>query len=488
MRLLNRVRDAERGAVLILFAFLSLVLFGFMALAVDAGYAFVERRNSQNTADVAAVGAAVQAIENDGTDAEIADDIIAEAQRLVQINVGVTDWSTCSDPDALPLTWASQAAGPSNCISWNEDFRRVRVRVPNRDVDTFFASVIGFDTISIGAAAEVEGLASGLGGILPFASLTETGDGDLICLKTETANTQIPPECDPSTTGNYGYLDFSIFGGVIPGTVQNCDNNANAGSRLRENIAHGIDHEIGVGPFDENDSTALMSATKCNNPITYAGTPVNGTDTQTGNASNKVIEPGFISGANGFPGRLTVTKSSNTTTVGSTSGVDNDGLWAYLTDGARTYCSGLRQEDPPTGTNGDPRWLDIDGAPDTEDEVLSCIRYHVETRPGTKMFTGLKDSPRFGAVPILWKGWPTGTENRTFKGLATVYIGTLFGGNCKSTGSIPCTAWFEPGRPPTSNTSFDGVTAIAIPDSVVLQDDLDAIQGLPEIEEYLIVE
>ena len=47
----SRSRD-ERGAVMIMFAIMIVMLFGFMALAVDAAHAFVQRRNSQNKGDI----------------------------------------------------------------------------------------------------------------------------------------------------------------------------------------------------------------------------------------------------------------------------------------------------------------------------------------------------------------------------------------------------------------------------------------------------
>jgi hypothetical protein len=471
----TRLSSDEGGAALVLFTLTLVVLFGFMALAVDSGYAFAEKRNSQNTADIAAVGAAVQAIQNSGTDAQIAAEIVAEAQRLVSENIGTVDWSACTDAEPLALTWASELSGASNCISWSEGFRRVRVRVPNRTLDTFFASVIGIDSFDVGAAAEVEGLADGLGGILPFAALTDAGNGSLLCLKTQTAQNKIPDECDPSVSGNFGYLDFSIFGGVIPGTVKDCANTGDANARLAENIAHGVDHELGPGPSDETDASVVLDEDKCNLPTTYAGLPVNGTDAKTGTNFNQVIGPGFISGTNGFPGRLTVT-SASTTTFNSVSGVDNAGLWEYLTPTASATCATL-----PADTENPARW-DHTAALNSEAGILSCIAYHVANSSGP-IFEDLADSPRFGAVPLLHKPWPPGgSADRTFAGFVTVFVQTLFGGNCTD----ECSVWFEPGGDVRGGT-ITGVTAIAIPDSVVSPQDLDAIQGLPEIEEYLIV-
>ncbi|MGI9666774.1 MAG: pilus assembly protein TadG-related protein [Acidimicrobiia bacterium] len=474
----------ERGAVLVMFSLVLIMLFGFMVLAVDASHAFVERRNSQSAADVAAVGAAVQAIENTGTDAQIADEIIAEAQRLVQLNISTSDWAACNDADALPFTWASERGGATNCVSWSEGFRRVRVRVPTRNIDTFFASIIGIDSVAVAAAAEVEGLAEGLGGILPFGVLSDAGDGSLLCLKTQNGQNKVPAACDPAVSGNFGYLDFTIHGGVIPGADQNCI--GQPVNRLTENVAHGIDHELGIGPADETGPGVILDPDKCSNPLLGGGAPVNGTEAKTGTSFTGVIYPGFIGGTSNpspaFPGRLTVTQGPTYNWNGIE--VDDEPLWAHLIPAKRTQCEPLSEE-----VAASPRWGDIDVI-DTEEEMVSCIAYHYSLSTTSDIFQDLKDSPRFGSVPRLHKTWPPGgSADRTFAGFVTIYVQALFGGNCTQADGT-CGTWFEPGglKRNTTSTQMTGVTAIAIPDGLVPQSDLDALQGLPEIREYLIVE
>lgn len=482
--LIPRRLKEEGGAVLILFALVIIVLFGFTVLAVDAAHAFVERRNSQNAADVAAVGAAVQAIYNTGTDTQIADEIIAEAQRLVQTNISTSNWASCNDADALPFTWASVRGGPTNCISWTEGFRRVRVRVPTRQIDTFFAAIIGVDSVPVAAAAEVEGLAEGLGGVLPFGVLSDAGDGSLLCLKTQNGQNKVPDACDPAVSGNFGYLDFTVFGGVIAGADQNCI--GQPVNRLTENIAHGIDHELGVGPADETGPGVILDDAKCSNPLLGGGSPVNGTEAKTGTSFTGVIYPGFIGGTSNpspsFPGRLTVTSGATFNWNGYA--VDDVPLWDFLLPAKRAQCEPLMEEVAAT-----PRWGDIDTI-DTEEEIISCIAYHYSLSTTDDIFQDLKTSPRFGSVPRLHKPWPPGgSEDRTFAGFVTIYVNAIFGGNCTQPDGT-CSTWFEPGgtKRNTTGTQMTGVTAIAIPDGLVPQSDLDALQGLPEIEEYLIVE
>lgn len=54
----RRNRLASRGQALVIFAMCSLVLFGALALAVDAGYLMAQRRGAQGAADAAALAAA----------------------------------------------------------------------------------------------------------------------------------------------------------------------------------------------------------------------------------------------------------------------------------------------------------------------------------------------------------------------------------------------------------------------------------------------
>lgn len=56
---------ASDGQVLILFALFSLVLVGFMALAVDVGYLLAERRQAQSAADAGVLAAAASALADD---------------------------------------------------------------------------------------------------------------------------------------------------------------------------------------------------------------------------------------------------------------------------------------------------------------------------------------------------------------------------------------------------------------------------------------
>jgi Flp pilus assembly protein TadG len=62
---MNRVRGNQRGQILVLFCIASVVLMGFLALAVDIGLLWNERRAMQTAADAAAVAAAAALTDGD---------------------------------------------------------------------------------------------------------------------------------------------------------------------------------------------------------------------------------------------------------------------------------------------------------------------------------------------------------------------------------------------------------------------------------------
>ena len=55
-----RIKNCQRGAVIVLFALLLPVLFGFMGLSIDVGLAYVEKGKVQDIADSAALAGAAK--------------------------------------------------------------------------------------------------------------------------------------------------------------------------------------------------------------------------------------------------------------------------------------------------------------------------------------------------------------------------------------------------------------------------------------------
>ncbi len=147
----SRRRD-ERGAVVLLVAAMTVLLFGIAALVVDLGQARVLKREAQAASDSSALAAA-NALYLAGTPTADVPGAVAAAKRYALKNYGITDtdWAACSDPAHLALTDVA-----TTCISWNSatEPSSVRVLAPVKSLRMGFGSLLGTDEIGISAVAE----------------------------------------------------------------------------------------------------------------------------------------------------------------------------------------------------------------------------------------------------------------------------------------------------------------------------------------------
>lgn len=447
----ERLRSRQDGAALMIFATTMVVLLGFAALAIDTAHAFVERRDSQAAADVAALGAALTLIDNPGSDLQIAKGLVDQVMTIAARNLGPgLDWEGCTDPDR-PDKYSVTAKAVfilglddqyTECISWTEDWHDVRVRVPYREIDTFFASIIGFDSVPVGAFAEVAAVRTGYGGVLPLGVL-DSGSEGIICVKTGPA---FPPECDPTVSGNFQFLDFLLFGNDSLGTTEKCD--GQTVDTLMENIAHGIDHDLAVAPnnpIDEEELDDEVIVVKEHEQCPGSDVKVQAVRSETGE-KQKVILRGMIDGANGFPGRLTLGTPARSFDFNGTM-IDDIGLWEYLNDAGKLLCPNA----------------------DDEAKIAVCIAGN----PSVELFDDrIEFSPRLAKVPVLWQGeWPSGSKLVSFKGFRYVYLQGLYGG-CNAGGG-GCKLEVQPGITGTKKLTADDpvlVTAVGIPDVHISQE------------------
>ncbi len=239
--------------VLVVVALALTVLMIFAAFAIDLGAARTARRKSQGTVDGGALGGGQLLVTETGTltgttAAAIADEVIAVTYSNLTGDGSMTDagsltpaqWRTrfesCTDPDRNVARFPTPST-VSDCISFNSAMTRVRVRLPDLNLSTFFATVIGIDTLRVHAEAEVELVPSNAGGVLPFGLLAGNSQSE-VCLKSGSQPT-LPP-CDGPITGNFGTVDINFYGNPVLGTPSACTGYPN--TRLEVNIALGIDH------------------------------------------------------------------------------------------------------------------------------------------------------------------------------------------------------------------------------------------------------
>jgi Flp pilus assembly protein TadG len=304
----------EDGAVLVLTALLLVVLIGFVALTVDFGALFVERRHAQNAADAGILSGA-QFAGNDSNAAAARLEVAEEVIRITAQNLDDTDWVGCADTDR-PAEFTFIAV-QSDCISFTPGLTKIRVRVPLQTIDTYFAAVLGINTLSTTAAAEVELLSSRNGDILPFGVPAGEAAATLGC-PSDHPNGLFP--CDGPDSGNFNRLQMLQWG-LFPPPDRDC---THSNAMFSENIARGVDHLLGI--YNNPGNLGIDDKPTCEDPPALPpGTVMSNTG-----VAQSTLAPGLITGGTGFLGRLTdLTYSSSQETVLSQD-LDNTPLWEYV--------------------------------------------------------------------------------------------------------------------------------------------------------------
>ena len=183
-RLVARSRTllhSERGAIAVITAVVMVSLLGMLALVVDVGYAYGQRRMAQNTADSGAMAAAKVLAHQQQAGGETDQDVLRAIRDVARKSSGgftslvsgsYTDQFTAVyvDSSGAPLS-PSVTVGSLGTAPPPAAARGVSV-TPAKTFATFFAGVLGHATMGVGARATsltktVTGLAPGLYG--PYA-------------------------------------------------------------------------------------------------------------------------------------------------------------------------------------------------------------------------------------------------------------------------------------------------------------------------------
>ena len=150
VRLIRRRREDvpdERGVALIVTALAMFLLLGITALVVDIVILNQAQLKAQATVDSSALAAA-QDLNNTIAAATAA----AQEYALRNYGVAAGDWTGCTDSAPLPV------ATTVNCISVDSATAPtlIRVRLPGREVPTFFGPILGIDSFTVTAVATAE--------------------------------------------------------------------------------------------------------------------------------------------------------------------------------------------------------------------------------------------------------------------------------------------------------------------------------------------
>jgi Putative Flp pilus-assembly TadE/G-like len=197
MRLLNwleRRTHSERGQIAAFVVAILVVLFGFLALATDVGFWYLDHRVAQNEADAAAL-AAVQDLP--GTQDEIGPgdrDVAGTALQYLSVNGG-DSVSFCTPENSPDYDFFDRGVAFKESGVDHDTYDRVRVCV-RRDSHVLFSSLLGLTHITTGAfaAARAEGIDD------PWASLADpcTGASAGLC-SADNCRTFDPDNPEPGT-------------------------------------------------------------------------------------------------------------------------------------------------------------------------------------------------------------------------------------------------------------------------------------------------
>ena len=159
----HKLHRCERGVVMVFYAILLPLLFGFMGLSLDAGLAYVEKGKAQDIAVAAALAGAAHLSDED-RDTTVKDAVKAYVEAN-GITLGDNDLVKKAD-DSAWNTKETLATGKDSIVAWGivtvtkdgETKDRVRVRITKRVPVVFLSMVDGIaDNIVVSAKAAAEG-------------------------------------------------------------------------------------------------------------------------------------------------------------------------------------------------------------------------------------------------------------------------------------------------------------------------------------------
>jgi Flp pilus assembly protein TadG len=467
----NKKRERERGAAAILVAVSLILLMGIAAVAIDLSAGFNERRQDQSASDVAAMVAVQFARPSLGSSSiqVAANNGAAEAMAVANatlVDPLAADWAACADPNR-PAEF-TVIASSTQCISFTENLQKARVVIPEIEVATTFGRVLGVNSIGTSAEAEaIAGLAEP-GTILPFGVGASDSSASQICLKT---SAHVIPPCDGPTTGDFGYLDISLYGNSQLNTPTICGN-AMPNQKILANISIGVDHPLSIWSAGD---PIRYDPNYCSNSGSIFNAQPNQLANKTGNAFVSNLDPGLRDGTYGHSGRL-ARGTNRVTVVNGTPQLDNTPLWSFIVSGAVGIpsCQSVN-----SGTS-----------------MASCLDDWKLAKAANSnlapLFTeAIGDAVRFAHVPEFFVDVSNGSsQNYLIKDFRAVYLhathwkcnantcGIIFepgvsssGPTCSSGQSTSC--GFQTG----GNEKIEALTAFLLVDSMLPQSVQDAFPG-----------
>lgn len=441
----------EKGATALFVALCLTLLMGIAAVAIDLGFGFNERRQSQTAADMAVMAGATEIVLG-GTQEDVVNQVLAFARANTNITYSDEEWRdlwlSCADPDRIgfdvgtgtpvdfqpmpaPAAWGG---GDLDCISSVASY--LRVRLPDQVIETTFARVMGFEEIRASAAAVARiDAGEALGSIVPFGLPAGTQAGH-ICLST---GSHVFPPCAPNVSGSFGTVGSQFYGDYY-GNTNVCQNNLNNPATMPQNVALGLDHAVAIWPTADAAQVGVnhgddfpgqqivrnypgIGYDECrvvNGAIVPANaghvTPANALLMVSGNSVAGWVFDGLLvggsnAGVGSFEGRLVRSDDPNPTRTLRGSGqlsfqINNRGLWDYLNQTNSVMLNGT----PVPECNGSEYGGTILDPADLEAKVTKmhdCLRkyaqaYAGDPNPPVIFREAIGDNPRLVWAPEFW--------------------------------------------------------------------------------------
>jgi hypothetical protein len=194
MHMTFRKPDGDAGAVAVIVALTTVLLFSVGALAIDIGNGYARKRASQTTADLAALAGAAQLGVDGGVAAarKAAIDYIRD-KNVVQSDDGAAI-PACTITSATSSCWDNDGNENNGEITFSDDTgvattgigaTRIRVVTPRREVKFGLGGVMGFNDVTVQKAATAGIFSPGGGATPPF--YLSVADAGMTCIKDESS-------------------------------------------------------------------------------------------------------------------------------------------------------------------------------------------------------------------------------------------------------------------------------------------------------------
>jgi hypothetical protein len=391
---------------------------------------------------------------------------------VARVNLTVTysdaqwtaQWAACADPDRDVSLYPNVSAA-TPCVSFNNGYTRIRVRVPTQTIVTTFARVVGINSLSTSAGAEAQIEPPAGGGVLPFGIVGFNSDlTNQVCLT-------VGGGCGGSNSDTLRALDSPLVGNPQYGGVRSC-RPANFGQRIEYAAAMGLDHLLvvkGASPTRLDDCDVetpntvyaeALQGTKLTDFVNglrlglISGPAVGGTYPDNKPARFRRIP-------SGFPGWETRQVAGVT--------LDNRPLWEFIPTSLASPAI------PVSCQRSNFSAIDGVSVPGGKAKMQTCLADYINGGYTQPMFTrrsasnpdalyDIQLSSRLAFVPSLPNGCcpDSGLGQAAIQSFNMVYLQTIYLNANDS-------SLFEPGEGTTALAmpQFDGLSALRLKDSMV---------------------